>query len=160
MERFRVAWKGLSAAVLVMAGLAGCGGASSIPARGPQQLHVNPNGLQLSVSTIFAVRTTPTGFVIEPVSRFTRSPLSISVQLMAKRPQDAGYRFRYLGSGRIAWYTLTEEPTPGSSGSYCTLIAAEHVGDRWVRYFQEKLTEDQIFELWEIADGLRYVPAS
>jgi hypothetical protein len=165
--RLRVSLSRVSAAVLVMAVLAGCGSSDPIPAafgRGPQgtpQLHLHANGLQLSVYETYQVRPTPVGFVIEPAGNpVLRQPIIVDIQLLASRPKAIGYRFSYLGSGRILWYSVTHEETGGSGGAVHTLIAFEHVGNRWIRYAQERQSEDEIFELWEIAQGVRYVPSS
>jgi len=150
-----------------MAVLAGCGSSDPIPAgfgRGPQgtpQPHVHANGLQLSVYETYQVKTTPVGFVIEPVgNRLLRQPIIVHIQLLASRPKAIGYRFWYLGSGRILWYSVTHEETGGSGGAEHTLIAFEHVGNHWIRYDQVRQAEEELFELWEIARGVRYVPSS
>src|SRR5687768_9355993 len=116
-QRRRVWRSRLSAAVLVMAVLAGCdstnpstaaNSASDYPCRdlqaAPLKVHVHPNGLQLSVSESCQVTTTPVGFVIEPPNAVQlRNPFVISVVLMEAPPKARGHRVHYTGSGRFLW---------------------------------------------------------
>lgn len=172
MEWFcpRVSSSRFSAAVLVMAVLAGCGsGGSSNPCpvgryaseQGapdtPQKMHVHANGLQLSVSETCQVRTTPMGFVVEPFNNADhRYPFYVSIQLLTTRPESTGYRVRYLGSGRILWYSATHGEGAGSGDPAWEIIAVEHVSNRWIQYRESKQEEWQPRELWKVARGLRY----
>jgi hypothetical protein len=80
----------------------------------------------------------------------------VFIQLLETPPESMGWRVNYLGSGRIAWYSVTHEEEGGSGGVDYTLIAFEHVGKRWIRYRQVRQGESEpAFELWEIAHGLR-----
>jgi hypothetical protein len=154
-----------------MAVLAGCGSsnpgqaASSIGAdQSPQstpQLHVHANGLQLSVPETYQVGTTLVGFVIEPTgNNHRRNPITISIQLLATPPETKGHRVRYLGSQRVLWYTATRDEEGGSSGVEWTVVAFEQVGNHWIQYRENKLSESEPEELWGIAMGLRYLPPS
>jgi hypothetical protein len=162
----------ISAAVLVMATMAGChssnlGSAanSAGSGRSPQgapQMHVHANGLQLSVSEAYRVSTTPKGFVLTPASPSNndrRDPLTVSIQLLATPPQITGYRERRLSSERVLSYTASHEEEGGSSGVNWTMVAFEHVGDHWIQYQENKLAEREPDELWGIAGGSRYIPA-
>jgi hypothetical protein len=100
------------------------------------------------------------GFRVETVHD-TRSPIEVSIQLLETPPKATGYRFSYLGSGRILWYSVTHETEGGSGGVDYTMVAFEHVGNRWIRYRQVRQGEGEpVFELWEIAQGLLYLPSS
>jgi hypothetical protein len=136
--------------------LAGCGSPNPEVVTPP---HVHVNGLQLSVSgTDFHVTTTPTGFLLEPPNNDQlRTPFSVSIQLLATEPKTVGRRVRYVGKGRILWYTVTREKEGGSGGVDYTVIAFEHVGNRWIQYSQTKQAESTPLEVFEIARGLRYV---
>ncbi|MET0533985.1 MAG: Tsi3 family protein [Steroidobacter sp.] len=141
--------------VLAMVLLGGCGD-SQTPVGAS---HVHANGLRLIVSEDFKVTTTPSGFWVETV-HVTRSPIEVSIALLTTRPKSVGYRFRYLGSGRILWYSVTHEQEGGSGGVDYTVVAFEHVGEHWIAYRQVRQSEAQpVFELWQIASGLRYVPS-
>ena len=159
--------------LLVMVLLAACDSPNArAPARStgpgrssqePLRLHVHANGLQLSVSETWQVTTTPAGFVIQPAPphNTTRTPIVVSIQLLATPPAGKGHRVRHLSSGRILRYTLTQEKSDGSGGAYHTVVAFERMGDHWIQYRQEKQAElSPAFELWEIARGLRYIPSS
>lgn len=120
------------------------------------------HGLQLSVSETYLVDTTPTGFVLAPASprnENRRDPMHISIRLLARRPEATGYRVHYLSPWRLLWYTVIEEEG-GSSGSQWSLVAFERVGDHWLEYQENKLSELEPDELWEIAQGVRYLPSN
>lgn len=124
--------------------------------RGAPHVYAHANGLQLSVSEIYEVKTTPVGFVIQlPHSDKRRNPFTVSVQLLPTPPNVRGYRLRYLGPERLLQYKVTHEDEGGSSGVNWTVVAYEHVGNRWIEYFEDKLSEDEPVELWKIAEGLR-----
>ena len=127
-------------------------------------MHVHANGLQLSVSeTLYRVGTTPVGFVLIPASpsnNHRRDPFTVSIQLLATSPKATGHQVRYLSSVRALWYTATHDEEGGSSGWEWTVVAFEHVGNHWIQYQESKLSERQPDELWEIAQGLRYLPSS
>lgn len=120
-------------------------------------MHAHANGLQLSVSATCQVGATPVGFVIEPHNKNdTRYPFRVSIQLLATPPQTTGHRVRYLGSGRLLWYSATHGEGVGSGDPDWEMIAFEHVGDRWIQYRETKQDEWQPGELWMIARGLRF----
>ena len=174
IPRASLSW--IAAAALVMAVLAGCGNLKSDDSNpcplanytggrsaqaGPPKMHIHPNGLQLSVSETCQVGTTPAGFVIEPPDPHNlRYPFSVSIQLLATPPAATGHRLRYLGSGRILWYSATHRESVGSGDPEWELLAFEHVGNHWIEYRENKQDEGQPEELWEIAQGLRYLPSS
>ena len=155
-----------------MAVLAGCDSGSSNPcpvgayANDPSQqavplkAHVHANGLQLSAAETCQVRTTPVGFVIvSSINDHLRYPFQVSVELLETQPQATGHRVRYLGSGRILWYSATHPEESGMGGPEWEMIAFEHVGNRWIRYREDKQDEWEPDELWDIAQGLRYLPS-
>jgi hypothetical protein len=124
-------------------------------------MHVHANGLQLSVSETCQIGATPVGFVIEPPNKDDlRYPFYVSIQLLATPPKATGHRVRYLGSGRILWYSATQGEGGGSGDPDWEMIAFEHVGNHWIEYRENKQDEWQPGELWEIARGLIYVPPS
>jgi len=172
MESLRL--RRICAVVVMTAALAGCDGSRSGPGGdAPGTRRVHANGLQLSVQEgpclaaadalpreTYAVALTATGFALVPCSnRYRRQPFNISVQLLETPPKSTGYRFRYLGAGRIVWYRASHSEEGGSSGFEWDVEAFERVGKRWIHYSEEKLAEDEPDELWEIAQGTRYAPA-
>jgi hypothetical protein len=151
-----------SPTVLAMALLAGCGGSSGLSQQGAPQMNVHTNGLQLPASETYRVKTTPVGFVLEPASpsnQDRRDPFTVSVQLLTAQPDVTGHRVRSLDSGRALSYAATHDEEGGSSGVNWTVVAFERVGDRWIQYREDKLSEREPSELWEIAQGVRYVPS-
>jgi hypothetical protein len=160
----------ICAAIVVTAALAACDTPSPDASA---TSHVHANGLQLSVhegpcvSTpgalpreSYDVALTSVGFGLIPCdNRNRRQPFTISVELLDTAPKSTGHRFRYLGSGRIAWYRASHSDEGGSSGFEWDVDAFERVGKRWIQYSEHKLDEDQPSELWDIAQGTRYTPA-
>jgi hypothetical protein len=99
MEWFRIA-----AALIVTAVLAGCGSSDLSPIA--VEKHVHENGLQLFIPKTCQATTTQAGFLIEPRNKHDlRYPFSVSIELLPARPRITMYRVRYLGSGRIVWYS-------------------------------------------------------
>jgi hypothetical protein len=162
----------ISAAVFAVALLAGCGNsrpnaaASSIDAdrspEGAPQVHVHANGLQLAVSAkAYQVTTTPTGFSLEPPNNDQlRTPFSVSIQLLESPPKATGHRVHYVDAGRMLRYTVTHEEEGGSAGVLYTVAAFEHVGNHWIQYSQTRQAEEMPGEVFQIARGVRYVPAT
>jgi hypothetical protein len=148
-------------AALVVVVLTGCGSSNPCPVgeESPPRRHVHANGLQLSVGETCKITKTSVGFVIEtPNKDRVRNPFTVSIELLATRPEATGRRVRYLGSGRILWYSATYPADPGMGGPEWELVAFEHMGDHWIRYREHKQDERQPHELWDIARGLSYVP--
>ena len=147
--------------------LAACGGAD--PARDPNLQvqstpHAHPNGLHLLVpESAYRVIRTAEGFVAEPAlgNENRRDPLVVSIRLRAEPPDSASVRKRHLAAGRTLRYSVTQDEDGGSGGVDYTLLAFEQVGTYWIHYRQRKQSEygEPNFELWEIADGVRYAPS-
>ena len=152
------------AATFALVVLSGCGSSDRSAAEDAERLaaevprvHVHPIGLQLSIAPGYLVMTTPVGFAIAPVNNaHLRDPINISIELLATPPESTGIRLRYLGSGRLLWYSVERIKEGGSSGWEWSVVAFEHVGEKWIKYRENKLTERQPDELWEIARGLAF----
>jgi hypothetical protein len=148
--------------------LAACGGRGPAESEPGSQvrptLHTHPNGLQLRVNeSVYRIARTEDGFVVEPASgnEHRRDPLTISIRLRPEPPDTAAVRTRRLAAGRIVRYSVSHDEEGGSGGVDYRLAAFERAGTSWIHYWQRKQSEygEPSFELWKVAEGVRYVPA-